>query len=249
MIRVNPFYLYLNVWKDAKKTGKNKGFANILLSLYFIHSFMKALKLYISSAIITLFASVLYSCMGEGKEPISNQWEAFTIAPEGPLPARMGILHTLTGDTLIPPGEYIAAKADSNIILLTLPDGRIRAHSDRGLPIGPTPFDSFIPIGLENSSEVYYLGTTRHEKFYYFPKRHLTVDARHMVCNNGAYFGRSERDGSIQVFDFKGNRIWKAPAGSRVVFPNPNLRVDFVIALPGDTARCLPNGERIKNNQ
>ncbi len=213
-----------------------------LCSLF--HTFMRTLKLYISSAIITLFASVLYSCR-EGKQPISNQWEAFTIPSEGHLPARMGILHTLTGDTLIPPGEYIAAKADSNIILLTLPDGRIRAHSDRGLPIGPTPFESFIPIGLENSSDVYYMGTTRQEKFYYFPKRHLTVDARHMVCNNGAYFGRSERDGSIQVFDFKGNRIWKAPAGSRVVFPNPNLRVDFIIAMPGDTARYAPDGKAL----
>jgi len=66
MIRVNPFYLYLNVWKDAKKSGKNKGFAKILVTFSFIHSFMKALKLYISSAIITLFASVLDSCMGGG---------------------------------------------------------------------------------------------------------------------------------------------------------------------------------------
>lgn len=160
----------------------------------------------------------------------------------------MGVIHTLTGDTLIPPGEYINAKADPNVILLTVPDGRIRAHSDRGLPIGPTPFDSFIPIGLENSSEVYYLGTTRTEKFYYFPKRHLTVDARRMVCNNGAYFGVAEGDGGIRIYDSKGNRIWKAPAGSRVVFPNPEQRVDFIIALPGDTARYLPDGKRIDNN-
>jgi hypothetical protein len=155
----------------------------------------------------------------------------------------LGVRDRLTGDTLIPPGKYLSAKADTNVIQLTLPDGRIRAYSDRGLPISPIAFDSFIPIGLENSIEVYYLGTNRHERFYYFPKRHLTIDGRRMVCNDGTYFGATERNGTIQFFDFQGNRIWKAPQGSRVVFPNPNLPTDFFIAVPGDTAKYSPDGK------
>ena len=200
----------------------------------------------IQARLFFLILSICILCACQEKKPqiLSGEWEAFTTEINGK--SCIGVLHRSTGDTLITPGEYVQAKADSNVILLTLPDGRIRAHSDRGLPIGPTPLDSFIPIGLENSTDVYYLGTTRHEKFYYFPKRHLTVDARRIVCNNGAYFGMTERDGSIQLFDFHGYRIWKAPAGSKVVFPSPDLRVDFIIAMPGDTARYLPNGERIQ---
>jgi hypothetical protein len=64
-----------------------------------------------------------------------------------------------------------------------------------------------------------------------------------MVCNDGAYFGATERNGTIQFFDFQGNRVWKAPQGSRVVFPNPDLPMDFFIALPGDTTRYSPDGK------
>lgn len=188
---------------------------------------------------------LLHGCTRNDSQPLSSRFEAFVTPSEETSETLLGVRDRLTGDTLIPPGRYLSAKADTNVILLTLSDGRIRAHSDQGLPIGPIPFDSFIPIGLDNSTEVYYLGTNRQERFYYFPQRHLTVDAGRMVANDGAYFGVTERNGDIQIFDFQGNRIWKAPKGSRVVFPNPNRKIQFLIAMPGDTERYSPDGKPV----
>lgn len=205
---------------------------------------MKLRGTYIAWILVSLVYSFLYSCTEKEKtQPLSSRFEAFVTPSPEDSETLLGIRDRLTGDTLIPPGKYLSAKADTNVIQLTLPDGRIRAYSDRGLPISPIAFDSFIPIGLENSIEVYYLGTSRHERFYYFPKRHLTIDGKRMVCNDGTHFGATERNGTIQFFDFQGNRIWKAPQGSRVVFPNPNLPTDFFIAVPGDTAKYSPDGK------
>ena len=204
---------------------------------------MKLHRTHIAGIAVFLLYMALYSCTESGVQPLSCRFEAFVTPSKEASETLLGVRNRLTGDTLIPPGRYLSAKADTNVIQLTLPDGRIRAYSDRGLPISPIAFDSFIPIGLENSIEVYYLGTNRHEKFYYFPKRHLTIDAKRMVCNNGSYFGVTERNGGIQFFDFQGKRIWKAPAGSRVVYPNPDLRADFYIVLPGDTAQYSPDGK------
>ena len=205
---------------------------------------MKLRRIHIAWVAISLLVSVLYSCTEKERiQPLSNRFEAFVTPSQEASETLLGVRDCLTGDTLIPPGKYLSAKADTNVIQLTLPDGRIRAYSDRGLPISPIAFDSFIPIGLENSIEVYYLGTNRQERFYYFPKRHLTIDGKRMVCNNGTHFGATERNGTIQFFDFQGNRIWKAPQGSRVVFPNPNLPTDFFIVVPGDTTRYSPDGK------
>ena len=205
---------------------------------------MKLRRIHIAWVAISLLFSFLYSCTEKERiQPLSNRFEAFVTPSEEGSETLLGVRNRLTGDTLIPPGRYLSAKADTNVIQLTLPDGRIRAYSDRGLPISPIAFDSFIPIGLENSIEVYYLGTNRQERFYYFPKRHLTIDGKRMVCNNGTHFGATERSGTIQFFDFQGNRVWKAPQGSRVVFPNPDLPMDFFIALPGDTTRYSPEGK------
>lgn len=205
---------------------------------------MKLRRIHIAWVAISLLFSFLYSCTEKERiQPLSNRFEAFVTPSEEGSETLLGVRNRLTGDTLIPPGRYLSAKADTNVIQLTLPDGRIRAYSDRGLPISPIAFDSFIPIGLENSIEVYYLGTNRHEKIYYFPKRHLTIDGKRMVCNDGTHFGATERNGTIQFFDFQGNRIWKAPLGSRVVFPNPDLPTDFFIAVPGDTAKYSPDGK------
>lgn len=205
---------------------------------------MKLRRIHIAWVAISLLVSVLYSCTEKERiQPLSNRFEAFVTPSQEASETLLGVRDRLTGDTLIPPGRYLSAKADTNVIQLTLPDGRIRAYSDRGLPISPIAFDSFIPIGLENSIEVYYLGTNRQERFYYFPKRHLTIDGKRMVCNNGTHFGATERNGTIQFFDFQGNRIWKAPQGSRVVFPNPDLPTDFFIAVPGDTTRYSPEGK------
>ena len=205
---------------------------------------MKLRRIHIAWVAISLLFSFLYSCTEKERiQPLSNRFEAFVTPSEEGSGTLLGVRDRLTGDTLIPPGRYLSAKADTNVIQLTLPDGRIRAYSDRGLPISPIAFDSFIPIGLENSIEVYYLGTNRQERFYYFPKRHLTIDGKRMVCNNGTHFGATERNGTIQFFDFQGNRIWKAPQGSRVVFPNPDLPTDFFIAVPGDTTRYSPEGK------
>jgi hypothetical protein len=205
---------------------------------------MKLRRIHIAWVAISLLFSVLYSCIEKERiQPLSNRFEAFVTPSQEGSETLLGVRDRLTGDTLIPPGKYLSAKADTNVIQLTLPDGRIRAYSDRGLPISPIAFDSFIPIGLENSIEVYYLGTNRQERFYYFPKRHLTIDGKRMVCNNGTHFGATERNGTIQFFDFQGNRIWKAPQGSRVVFPNPDLPTDFFIAVPGDTTRYSPEGK------
>lgn len=205
---------------------------------------MKLRRIHIAWVAISLLFSVLYSCTEKERiQPLSNRFEAFVTPSQEASETLLGVRDRLTGDTLIPPGRYLSAKADTNVIQLTLPDGRIRAYSDRGLPISPIAFDSFIPIGLENSIEVYYLGTNRQERFYYFPKRHLTIDGKRMVCNNGTHFGATERNGTIQFFDFQGNRIWKAPQGSRVVFPNPDLPTDFFIAVPGDTTRYSPEGK------
>jgi hypothetical protein len=205
---------------------------------------MKLRRIHIAWVAISLLFSILYNCTEKERiQPLSNRFEAFVTPSQEGSETLLGVRDRLTGDTLIPPGKYLSAKADTNVIQLTLPDGRIRAYSDRGLPISPIAFDSFIPIGLENSIEVYYLGTNRHEKFYYFPKRHLTIDGKRMVCNDGTHFGATERNGTIQFFDFQGNRIWKAPQGSRVVFPNPDLPTDFFIAVPGDTTRYSPEGK------
>jgi hypothetical protein len=205
---------------------------------------MKLRRIHIAWVAISLLFSFLYSCTEKERiQPLSNRFEAFVTPSQEASETLLGVRDRLTGDTLIPPGRYLSAKADTNVIQLTLPDGRIRAYSDRGLPISPIAFDSFIPIGLENSIEVYYLGTNRQERFYYFPKRHLTIDGKRMVCNDGTHFGATERNGTIQFFDFQGNRIWKAPQGSRVVFPNPDLPTDFFIAVPGDTTRYSHEGK------
>ena len=149
---------------------------------------MKLHRIHIAWIVISLLHSVLFCCTQSDVQPLSSRWESFVTPAEEGAGTLMGVRDRLTGDTLIRPGKYLSAKADTNVIQLTLPDGRIRAYSDRGLPISPIAFDSFIPIGLENSIEVYYLGTNRQEKFYYFPQRHLTIDAKRMVCNNGTYF-------------------------------------------------------------
>ena len=204
---------------------------------------MKLHRIHIAWIVISLLHSVLFSCTKSDVQPLSSRWESFVTPAEEGAGTLMGVRDRLTGDTLIRPGKYLSAKADTNVIQLTLADGRIRAYSDRGLPISPISFDSFISIGLETGTEVYYLGTNRKEKFYYFPQRHLTIDAKHMVCNNGSYFGVTERNGGIQFFDFHGKRIWKAPQGSRMVYPNPDLRTDFYIVMPGDTAQYSPDGK------
>ncbi|MBR5612803.1 MAG: hypothetical protein IKW43_06665, partial [Bacteroidaceae bacterium] len=128
--------------------------------------FMKLHRTHIAGIAVFLLYMALYSCTESGVQPLSNRFEAFVTPSPEDSGTLLGVRNRLTGDTLIPPGRYLSAKADTNVIQLTLPDGRIRAYSDRGLPISPIAFDSFIPIGLENSIEVYYLGTNRHEKFY-----------------------------------------------------------------------------------